>query len=333
MEPNVSFDKKTNRNPFFHQMEKEVLDLIDPKTDAPFAHLTETIDCPVCGGKGAFFLTKWKFTYNQCHRCRLIYVSPRLTETSTLKLYQKDSKANVMWATSVNSSPHQQTFYKNYFDDHLSILKKQKSKGNLLDIGCGNGHFLQAAKQDGYRVKGIELEENALSIARKKGLNVSPMLLTDPALNSQSFDIITMFGVLEHLFEPTRDIKLIHSMLNKDGIFMGITPNAQSLVGMLLKHEARFYTPRNHPMIFSFKSLTYLFENAGFEIVHLDTVLTGYDSIVNSLQNKDPFSDLTFDFLPPKLKKRIKNKDAFEKTILNNDLGLRLRIIAQKRTQ
>ena len=329
----MSFDKKTNRNAFFDEIEKEMSELIDPATNKPYEYLVEDVDCPVCGEKGKFFLKKWKFIYNRCTNCSLIFVSPRLTEKSTLELYKKGSKANALWASSVNNSDFQKKFNEIYFKKHLALLQKYKKSGDLLDIGCGNGHFLYYARQQGYNIKGAELEENAIEIAKNMGLDVEPLLLTDEKLNSQHFDIITMFGVLEHLFEPARDIAIIHSMLNKEGIFMGITPNAQSLTGMLLHEKARFYTPRNHPMIFSFESLKYLLKKNGFTILHMDTVLTGYDSIVNSLQYRPPFADLEIEFLPPGLKKLIENKDAFEKIITDWDLGLRLRFIAEKTKQ
>ena len=139
-----------------------------------------------------------------------------------------------------------------------------------------------------------------------------------------------MFGVLEHLLQPSRDMEIVHSMLNENGIFMGITPNAQSLVGMLLHDQSRFYTPRNHPVIFSFDSIRNLFERKGFEVLHIDTVLTGYDSIANYVQNSEPFGDLSFNFLPPKFKRLLENKERFEELILHWDLGLRLRIIVKK---
>jgi len=330
MESKMSFDKKTNRNDFFDQIEKEIMELIDPATNEPYEYLVEHIHCPACESKGKFFLKKWGFTYNRCLNCDLIFVSPRLTESNTVELYKKGSKANALWASSVNSSDHQQKFNTEYFKGHLSLLKKYKTHGDLLDIGCGNGHFLKVAQSAGFNVKGVELEENAIVIAKKKGLNVEPLLLTDKSLNSQRFDIITMFGVLEHLFKPARDISIVHSMLNDEGIFMGITPNAQSLVGLLLHEKARFYTPRNHPMIFSSNSIKKLFKTNGFELLHADTVLTGYDSIINNLQYNDPFADLKIDFLPAKLHELVKDKVRFENMIIEWDLGLRLRIIAKK---
>ena len=326
----LSFDKKTNRNAFFEQMEKEVLELIDPQTQTPYPHLTEQVCCPVCGHAGEYFLTKWHFTYEKCPHCKLIFVNPRLKESQTLEAYESKSKANRMWASKVNTSAHQVKFYQTYFAEQLDLLQAHIQTGTLLDVGCGNGQFLSYAKENGFTVKGVELEQNALAITREKGIAAEPLLLTDEELRSQRFDAITMFGVLEHLTNPARDLAIVHDMLSPEGIFMGITPNAQSLVGMLLHGKARFYTPRNHPQIFSFDAIRHLFKTTGFTILHLDTVLTGYDSIVNTLQYRAPFSELALDFLPPTVFELIKDKEKCEKLILDWGLGLRLRIVAQK---
>lgn len=331
MESNMSFDKQTNRNPFFEQMEKEILALIDPDTQSPYSEIVENIKCPSCGHAGKYFLTKWHFTYQKCPHCSLIFVNPRIKEDLVLDAYRTESIANAMWAESVNTSSRQKQFYKKYFKEQLDLVKTFRESGRLLDVGCGNGQFLSYAKENRFNVKGVELETNALKIAREQGLDVQSMLLTDHQLNQQQFDIITMFGVMEHLVDPRRDISFVQNMLDSDGIFMAITPNAQSLVGMLLHEKARFYTPRNHPLIFCMNSIQYLLENTGFEILHLDTVLTGYDSIVNFLQYREPFSDIDTSFLPQSIRQLVLNKSQCEQMILDWHLGLRLRVIARKK--
>ena len=331
----MSFDKLTNRNIFFKEMEREVLELINPETGEPFDDLIEKVDCPSCSSDDrSFFIKKWGFTYNKCLNCKLIYVSPRLTERATIDLYKKGSKANEMWVLNVMDLDYQKKYDEADFKEQLMLLCSFKDCGKLLDIGCGNGHFLMCARDAGFAVEGVELGKSAVKIAvkiaRSNGLKIRKLQLVDEELNRDRFDTIVMFGVLEHLLRPSRDMEIVHSMLNENGIFMGITPNAQSLVGMLLHDQSRFYTPRNHPVIFSFDSIRNLFERKGFEVLHMDTVLTGYDSIVNYVQNNEPFGDLGFDFLPPKFMGLLENKERFEELILHWDLGLRIRIIAKK---
>jgi hypothetical protein len=168
-----------------------------------------------------------------------------------------------------------------------------------------------------------------VAIARAKGLEILEVLLGDPALAGRRFDAVTMFGVLEHLYDPARDLGYVRALLAPGGVLMGITPNAYGLVGMLLHEQARFYTPRNHPVIFGFGSLQRLLDASGFAVAHFDTVLTGYESIVNSLQYRAPFGPVAFDALPPRLRAVVADKAAFEQLVLAWDLGLRLRVVAK----
>lgn len=327
----MSFDKQTKRNEFFVQIEKEVLQLIDPATGEPYDRLVERVTCPVCDANGEFFLKKWGFTYEKCRQCGLIYVNPRLREELALKLYKEGSEANVMWATSVHQTEVQQKVNNEYFEQQVRFLRAYKDSGSLLDVGCGEGSFLDHAAK-WFKCEGLELEENAVRISEGKGHRVRKSVLADIAQDGKSYDVISMFGVLEHLYNPLRDIQHVSRLLAKSGVIVGITPNAYSLVGMLLHNNARFYTPRNHPVIFSERSLRYLVEENGFKLLSLDTVLSGYESIVSSLEYKDPFGDFLIGGLPTKILTILKDREAFEGLLHKYDLGLRLRFVATRRS-
>jgi len=326
------FDVDTKRNEFFAQMERELGEMMDPVTKAPRAELVEDVPCPCCGTPGAPLLKKWGFTYDKCPNCTAIFTNPRLKEEVVIQLYRQGSEANEMWAKNVHSSPVQMATNHKYFHEQARFLKTFCPTGGLVDVGCGNGDFLVEARKQGFECLGLELEEKAVAIARSKNLEIIDSLLDDARVNTRRFDALTMFGVLEHLFEPERDLRRIHGLLKDDGIFLGITPNSMSMVGMLLHEEARFYTPRNHPVIFSGYALRKLFERCGFEVVHLDTVLSGYESIVNTLQYREPFGPMKFEaFFPEKLVGLVSNREKFEELLFQFDLGLRLRIVARKK--
>jgi len=326
-----NFDEATHRNEFFRQMEAEMAELIDPATGTPRADLVELISCPGCDDdRGVLFLEKWGFTYQRCPRCSLIYVNPRLREEIAIKLYRHGSISNDMWAKKVNTSSTQIAVNQEYFTSQLALLKKYVSSGRLLDVGCGNGDFLNLARVAGFDCLGLELGVEAVKIARQRGLEILEILLDDSALAGRKFEVITMFGVLEHLYCPKRDLARVFDLLVPGGILLGITPNAFSLAGRLLHNEARFYTPRNHPILFCEPSLRQLLERAGFEVLNIDTVLSGYESIINYLQYRPPFGELSLDDLSPQLKEVTTDRDKFELFLKSYDLGLRLRVIARR---
>lgn len=325
----MSFEKETKRDLFFAAMEQEMMELLDPATGAPKKELVEATPCPVCGNTGAPFVKKWGFTYDRCSSCSAVFVNPRLREDAVIELYKKGSKANELWATAVHQSDAQRKINEKYFLEQVELIRSFKAGGKLLDVGCGEGSFLEHAARV-YDSLGLEIDEQAVDIATKKGLTVKPLLLNDPSLDSTRYDVVTLYGVLEHLFNPRPEMDRIRQLLNPGGLFVAVTPNAFSLVGMLLHGSARFYTPRNHPVIYSERPIRRLMKEAGFEVLRLDTVLSGYDSIVNSIQYREPFGDVAFDDIPEKLRTLVSNRTEFESLLHAFNLGLRIRVIAKK---
>ncbi len=107
--------------------------------------------------------------------------------------------------------------------DLIDSLEKQK--GNLLDIGAGTGDFLYVAQKARWKTIGIEPSEKAKSIAIKKGVSFADN--TD-ALESHSFDVITMWHVLEHVPNLENQIKELKRLLKPTGTILIAVPNFKS---------------------------------------------------------------------------------------------------------
>jgi 2-polyprenyl-3-methyl-5-hydroxy-6-metoxy-1,4-benzoquinol methylase len=111
------------------------------------------------------------------------------------------------------------------------INARQKSKGALLDIGAGTGDFLAAAKVAGWQVYGTEPNQKAKTIAEQKGIK----LMADTAtFESHSFDAITMWHVLEHVYDPQAQIAELKRLLKPGGTIMIAVPNFNS-------YDAKYY--------------------------------------------------------------------------------------------
>jgi 2-polyprenyl-3-methyl-5-hydroxy-6-metoxy-1,4-benzoquinol methylase len=113
------------------------------------------------------------------------------------------------------------------------IGKFQKSKGSLLDIGCGRGLFLDIMKKDGWRVTGVEFNEETASYAKRAyELNIiSPQAMM--ALPDESFDVITLYHVLEHSQDPITVLHTCVRLLKKNGLLVIAVPNLSSLQAVL----------------------------------------------------------------------------------------------------
>ena len=105
------------------------------------------------------------------------------------------------------------------------------SKGKLLDIGAGTGDFLFTAKQNGWETIGVEPSEKAKGIAIGKGIKFSD---STQDLESHSFDVITMWHVLEHVPNLEIQIKELKRLVKPNGTIIIAVPNFKS-------YDAKYY--------------------------------------------------------------------------------------------
>ncbi len=113
----------------------------------------------------------------------------------------------------------------------LKLINSQGVKGRLLDIGAGTGDFLTVVKNDGWQTVGIEPSAKAKEIAIKKGVNFAPDLAS---LESNSFDIITMWHVLEHVPNLEEYISELKRLIKPTGTIIIAVPNFKS-------YDAKYY--------------------------------------------------------------------------------------------
>jgi 2-polyprenyl-3-methyl-5-hydroxy-6-metoxy-1,4-benzoquinol methylase len=151
-------------------------------------------------------------------------------------------------------------------------------KGKLLDIGAGTGDFLLVAKESGWNTIGIEPSEKANAIAVKKGVEFSA---TIEELESHSFDVITMWHVLEHVPNLENQIKELKRLVKPNGTIIIAVPNFKSYDA---KYYGKFWAAYDVPIHFwhfSKTAIKLLFEK---EEIKLEKVLPmKFDSFYVSL--------------------------------------------------
>ena len=143
----------------------------------------------------------------------------------------------------------------------------QKEKGKLLDIGAGTGEFLMVAKENGWQTTGIEPSDKARNIALKKGVFLADSLAD---LEDHSFDVISMWHVLEHVPNLENQIKELKRLLKPTGTILIAVPNFNSFDAKYYgKFWAAYDVPR-HLWHFSKTAIKGLFAKEG---LHLQKVL------------------------------------------------------------
>lgn len=156
-----------------------------------------------------------------------------------------------------------------------------KDSKTLLDVGCGTGDFLLTAKQNGWNVKGIEPNPQAREIANSKTNNAVSNIESLLDLEKQSFDVITLWHVLEHLPNLEEHIQLFQSLLKPNGRLVIAVPNFKSYDATYYKSFWAAYDVPRHLWHFSRTSISKLFSKYDMEVE--ETLPMKFDAFYVSL--------------------------------------------------
>jgi 2-polyprenyl-3-methyl-5-hydroxy-6-metoxy-1,4-benzoquinol methylase len=146
---------------------------------------------------------------------------------------------------------------KNISDKVKTVTRANSGTGRLLDIGCGTGDFLSVAKSVGWQTVGFEPNDKARNLALSKGVE----LVTETTdLPDASFDVITMWHVLEHVPDVEAQIKELRRLVKPGGTIVIAVPNFKSVDAKYYgKFWAAYDVPR-HLWHFSKTAIKKLFE-------------------------------------------------------------------------
>ncbi|MFD1602142.1 class I SAM-dependent methyltransferase [Flavobacterium artemisiae] len=143
------------------------------------------------------------------------------------------------------------------------INSQQPQKGKILDIGAGTGDFLLTAKNNGWETVGAEPSEKAKNIAKQKGISFTEDIAS---LESHSFDVITMWHVLEHVPNLDDQIKELKRLLKPTGTLIVAVPNFKSFDAQHYKTFWAAYDVPIHFWHFSKKAIQLLFERVDMKL-------------------------------------------------------------------
>ena len=142
----------------------------------------------------------------------------------------------------------------------------QPAKGSILDIGAGTGDFLSVVKENGWNTIGVEPSDKAKAIAKNKGV---VFVEQTSELENNSFDIITMWHVLEHVPNLDNQLKELKRLLKPNGNLIIAVPNFKSFDA---KHYGIFWAAYDVPIHFwhfSKTAIKRLFAKEDMELVQV----------------------------------------------------------------
>ena len=142
----------------------------------------------------------------------------------------------------------------------------------LLDVGAATGFFLDLARQAGWDTAGIEPAESAAAVARGKNLDVKTGILESDLYMESSFDVITLWDVLEHLPDPLTTMRLITALLKPNGVVAINTPDSSSLWSKLMGTRWHMLCPPEHLCLFGTRSFDRMLGEIGLKLLERDKI-------------------------------------------------------------
>jgi 2-polyprenyl-3-methyl-5-hydroxy-6-metoxy-1,4-benzoquinol methylase len=257
---------------FYQRLEKKAKSLIDPSTGFVARHLVQAVSCPLCGSPSfSPRVIKHGFTYVDCRGCRFVYINPQLTKEAIRDVYNDEGLREFFFKELL--LPHVERDQRPEFEARLGELQRLMPKRNprSLDIGCAAGLFLSLAGQRGFDAEGLELNQHYVDYAKAhRPVKIYSKLLEEMEYHGGSFDVVTLWDVLEHLPKPLQTITEAARVLRQGGILALTTINHDCINERILRDRWRYYMPPDHLCSFTPALLESLLHRCGFRIVRIE---------------------------------------------------------------
>lgn len=244
-----------------------------PQAEQPADRLGQSLEpCPLCGQTVA---QEWlsapdrlhgrqqHYTLVRCPVCSIVWLR-HPPEPDEMHHHYTDAYHKLISAAG-ETSPRR-------WQKHREKIAKYKESGSILDLGCSSGSFLGSFRDKSWELYGIEMSPEVAKIAEQAtGAKVFVGDVLEASFPPESFDVVTCFDVLEHLYEPRRVMAKVAAWLKPGGIFYVFVPNIDSVEARLFRsYWCGLELPR-HLFHYSPVSLRYLAQSAGLEEVSLTT--------------------------------------------------------------
>ena len=249
-EPNLVADRKDGTGPTNHSPEL----------------------CPVCGRSGAqeylhgpdrFHGRKENYTLVRCPACAAVWLS-HPPQPGEMHLHYTNAYHRLISAAGQNSPTR--------WKERKASLTRYKQAGTLLDLGCSSGAFLEFISGESWKLYGVEMSaEEAKTAQERSKAQVFVGDILDASFPPESFDAITCFDVLEHLYEPHQVMVRVSEWLKPGGLFYVLVPNVDSAEARAFGSYWHGLELPRHLFHYSPGSLKFLAESAGLREVSLET--------------------------------------------------------------
>lgn len=200
------------------------------------------------------------FRIVRCQSCGLLRSDPAASPDALAALYRDSAM------TYADEVANLRKTYGRY-------LARLRHRGSLLEIGCGNGFFLEEARRQGYHVQGIEPSEEARSRAAEdvRGRIVSGIFRAG-VFDGDSFDVIAAFQVLDHLSDPIDVLEECRRILKPGGLILMLHHNAGAMSAKVLGERSPIIDIE-HTFLYTPETMRALLSKTRFEVLHIGAAI------------------------------------------------------------
>lgn len=213
----------------------------------------------------------------KCHACSVVFLGSWLDSKAAEDLYS--------YYGSDKSSDFLSPVTKVHYKKLLRGFEIYRKNNAILDIGCGAGHFLSIASENGWSADGTEISDAAIELVKKKGQRVIKGDAAVLELGKEKYDVVTMFEVIEHADNPEGIMKKVSHMLRPGGVVYITTPNYNSITRRLLGDRWGIFH-KEHNFYFTIKDLTLLLTRHGFVMKNTATKNLSLREVLNVFKTR-----------------------------------------------
>ena len=216
-----------------------------------------------------YHTTEREFAVVRCGDCGLVRLDPTPPPAELHRYYPE----NYWFAPDESAASRMEERYRRLvLRDHVQFveraLRNSRAHGPLLDVGCGGGLFLGMMRERGFRVIGLDNSCEAAAIAwRRQRAPAACGLMESVPFRRGSVAGLTMFHVLEHLYDPRAYLIAARQLLAADGRLVVQVPNAASWQFRLLGRAWNGVDVPRHLFDFRDRDLEKLLDSCGFDVL------------------------------------------------------------------
>jgi 2-polyprenyl-3-methyl-5-hydroxy-6-metoxy-1,4-benzoquinol methylase len=229
--------------------------------------------CNLCGDWRFSIIEDDEFPFRvlKCQQCSLVFVHPQPI-VNDLKHHYDEPVYYSEWIGRQKAKRTEMWKYR------LNRILSYKTNGKLLDIGCGEGAFLRIAQRHGWQISGTELSAYAAQYASDiLGVDIFCGEIFNAGFPEKSFDVITLWHVLEHVSDPKMYLTEIRRIIKNDGILVIAVPNVNDIImqttyRIVKKKKMKLFSKMDkelHLYHFSGRTLNDYLNQTGFNRIRL----------------------------------------------------------------